>query len=197
MIKNKKGFTLIELVVVIVILGILAAIGIPNYLSMLNKAKESVAVANLRQIEHSLMAKLHLASADERMLIFEHLNYTVERASFVLDQRTAEFVGMPLPTNPLQTDSNYSRKCLIKVFSTVGHDIIEYGPISDPDDSSQQVWGQVGVIQTTGISTYQGMMETKFWDQEDSGHSYAYAIAIEADIVNQKMTKINTKMMRG
>jgi prepilin-type N-terminal cleavage/methylation domain-containing protein len=43
--KNKKGFTLIELVVVTVIMGILASMGVPYYLKTVESSKASDAVA--------------------------------------------------------------------------------------------------------------------------------------------------------
>ncbi len=40
---NKKGFTLVELIMIIVILGILAAVAIPKYIDMKRDAELSVA----------------------------------------------------------------------------------------------------------------------------------------------------------
>ena len=48
--NNQKGFTLIELMIVIAIIGILAAIAIPNYLSYTCKAKQSEAKSSLGAI---------------------------------------------------------------------------------------------------------------------------------------------------
>jgi type IV pilus assembly protein PilA len=48
--KNRKGFTLVELIVVIVIIGILAAILIPRLTGFTDKAKTTEAVVQAKEV---------------------------------------------------------------------------------------------------------------------------------------------------
>ena len=53
---NRKGFTLVELMIVVAIIGILAAIAIPNFLNFRLKAKTSEAKSNLGAVRSTEVA---------------------------------------------------------------------------------------------------------------------------------------------
>lgn len=67
--KNKKGFTLVELMVVVAILGILVAVAVPVYNNVTGDAKINACNTNVKTIESAVQTaiaggKAHISTKD-------------------------------------------------------------------------------------------------------------------------------------
>lgn len=71
--KNNKGFTLMELIIVIAIISILSAVIIPSLMSYINKAKITKDVSTAKEIEKAIQMALSDPNVSQ-----ESINYAVK-----------------------------------------------------------------------------------------------------------------------
>lgn len=97
---NKKGFTLVELMIVVVILGILVAIAIPIFTSVTKNAKIKACKSNIRIIEGNLST--YLATGNDGAPVTSGTWNDIKGNSAF----TAMFKGGAVPTCPNATTDN-------------------------------------------------------------------------------------------
>lgn len=94
---NQRGFTLIELVIIIVILGILAAVAIPKYQDITGEAKEASARAALG----SLRSGITIFYANQAVT-----TGTATWPTIVEVATSGTVMAQALPPNPYQAEAN-------------------------------------------------------------------------------------------
>ena len=72
MTNDKQSFTLIELLIVVAIIGILAAVGIPIFQGMLATSKENASLAKHQNIRDHISANIMLCSAGAKSIKLEN-----------------------------------------------------------------------------------------------------------------------------
>lgn len=98
--RKKKGFTLIELIVVIAILGILAAIAVPRFAGTQTRAQERTHDANVRTIESAI--GIAQAETGDPLTDFDNIQTDLVDTGYL-----AEIPTNPLPATHAQT-GNYT-----------------------------------------------------------------------------------------
>jgi type IV pilus assembly protein PilA len=99
--KKLRGFTLIELMIVVAIIGILAAIAIPNFIRFQAKSKQSEAKANLKTLYTA--EKAYFGEKDAYSTDFLAVGFTPEGGN----RYTYSVVGQNVGAKPI-TSRSYS-----------------------------------------------------------------------------------------
>lgn len=86
--KNKKGFTMVELIVVIVIILVLAAVLVPSLLKYVNKANEANCKADAATILSQLQSDYAAAQANDQTGVTIGTDYKVGDVSVTVTTTT-------------------------------------------------------------------------------------------------------------
>jgi len=117
--KNKQGFTLIELIVVVVILGLLATIVAPKFLDKPSQAKRIVAKTNIESIKSAL--ELYKLDNGVYPTTNQGLDALVIKPTGVDNWKAGGYISK-LPTDPWGRDFQY-----LQPGENGAYDIFSYG----------------------------------------------------------------------
>lgn len=129
--RNKKGFTLIELMIVVAIIGVLAAVAIPAFLNYIKRSKTSEARLNIRQIYDSAAAYYGGVHTTETGFIF---------SSAVIREAESSMDNAPGRAPVLPADLNFDHSS----WDTIGFSI---------GDPTYYIYNLVGSPNGTDIET--------------------------------------------
>ncbi len=111
MLKNRRrqsGFTLVELLIVVIILGILAAVVIPQFNTASSEAKESALVSNLATIRQAV--ELYKVQHDDEFpplaTFVEQMTSSTDEDGDTAGTKYGPYIRNSFPTNPINGESD-------------------------------------------------------------------------------------------
>ncbi|GLI56267.1 prepilin-type N-terminal cleavage/methylation domain-containing protein [Propionigenium maris DSM 9537] len=117
----KKGFTLIELMVVISIIGILSAIAIPRFMNITKDAKIAQIQANKRNLE-TAFSMLTIKEDREIKDLFENGKYSIKENEF--NNLKNNYMNGKIPSIPT---TGYNNIILVTNNDLIYEDFRDYG----------------------------------------------------------------------
>ncbi|HEX3797422.1 MAG TPA: prepilin-type N-terminal cleavage/methylation domain-containing protein [Verrucomicrobiae bacterium] len=106
--SSKKGFTLIEIMIVVAIIGLLAAIAIPNFVHARTTAQANACINNLRQID----------GAKQEWALENKASATSTPADSNIQPYMGRGAGGSLPTCPLDSQNTFDTSYTVGNLST-------------------------------------------------------------------------------
>ena len=98
--KNKKGFTIVELVIVIAVIAILAAVLIPTFGGVIEKANASKEMQAARNLYTEFLTEAN----EEQLKKLEELDYVLYNGKYYT---IADFDATPKDANALSVGDSY------------------------------------------------------------------------------------------
>ena len=151
----QKGFSLVELLVVVAIIGVLAGVGIVGYQSYTDSAKERVAIANFNSVKRFMETELTL------------LNNNIQTVSGAINSFDTDCASTTAAYDSEASDKEIGKflNGAVCYFATDGYGNVFKNPY-DPAGGSQVVYnqaasalkkGQINIVLVAGAQTRAGI----------------------------------------
>ena len=119
--KNNKGFTLVELIAVVVIMGIIAIIATPNIVRMVDSGKKDKFIADAKQMISKTKYQIKLDKYES--------NFTVEGNCKII---TADKLGVNLEEDPDGNGYNLNESKVKRCIDASGNQIYYVMTVTNP-----------------------------------------------------------------
>lgn len=146
MLRRMRGFTLLELIVVIVILGILAALAIPTFKAVIGKTEDATTLASLRSFGRDAQALRALELADG--WTDEYAETPVQSAGWAVDEIAVRSVAYQFNGDQLvmRTQSPSGKLCtsLVEQGAPVEAQCVDQAPTNPEPSTPSDPKGEEG-----------------------------------------------------